>query len=1590
MSADLSSNPAPDPDLTAELNPPDMEEPAPPPPPAGMRTALVELSKKLIDISKRNRLTNSKLHKPRSKVIDIYDERSDEIFKLLYVNRRKMRFIPSDAEDSTEDISAEDVFVPGWKPDSAAARHTDTYLQTQFTQEALHKKLISIYRDASSMEEEQGVSVLYLALGFVEWFESESSDIARYAPLVLLPVDLERDSARGRFSLILRDQDLEPNLSLKAMLKEDFSLDLPEFPQEEEWVPSDYFFTVNEIVKSRHRWQLRPNTMQLGFYSFAKFLMYRDLEVSGNATGSSLLSKVLVKGFETQSNGIVVTGNLDREFPEPQSLCHILDADASQTRIIEAARKGTDIVVQGPPGTGKSQTIANIIAAASKEGKTILFLAEKRAALDVVFARLKNCDLDPLCLELHSHKVSRKHVYDELRRTLKLGQPRNVAREQYERLRRVRDDLNATSDLLHSVDEQSGQTPFAVMGTLSKLLGSELPRPDFTVKEAANWTKLEFEERLSVVGSLADYTLEYGSEREHLWRGAGKKLDPIDRERLKDYLRKAQKQLSALEAALEAAAIAAGIKDAKQPSAVDFVIAQLTALEERPPGVKELLSKPANVEDPTATHSLFGLVAKCQQLKRDLLQRVDPSALDESWQKVRREIHNRGRSFFRFLSGDYRRAMARLKNACSGSCPKSFRARIDLLDELIEHKTAVEKVRRQHALGAAIVGIRWQNEETDVDRLLPAAQWIAAQAESLGSGFAVQQQVDGLPPGADLHALRTELKQTNRNWDSTWHRIAELISLNHAARFGTEDIGDVQFDVLFSCLHAWTANSETLDDWHRLIETAKLATGLGLDTIREQLASGTLNPRFARQSLEFVWAEVTWKRMCAEDPRLNRLDGADRSAKIEEFKRLDEKLKELASQEVMVNHYQDMPQGMEGQMGFIRGEVNKKRRQVPLRKLLTTAGEAIQKMKPVFLMSPLSVAQYLPMGKISFDLLLIDEASQVRPEDAVGAIMRASQLVVVGDQKQLPPTSFFDRQVSGDDEADDFEERADQQAAQVGDMESILSLCEARSMPDGMLEWHYRSSHPSLISVSNHEFYEDKLIFPPSPSDQGEKIGMSFTYVGGKYLRGTRRTNPDEVEAITKSVLEHARERPSYTLGVVAMSVAQRDAILDRMEFMRTRYPELEKFCNEGRQEPFFVKNLENVQGDERDVIYVSVGYGRDPNGFLSQSFGPLSQDGGERRLNVLFTRAKRQCRIFSSIRYGEIRVGAAKYEGPRVLRRFLKYAETGDLDEVAPTGGELESPFEESVARALDRNGYRWEAQVGSAGFRIDLAVVDPANEGRYILAVECDGARYHSASWARERDRLRQAVLESKGWRFHRIWSTDWFANREKETRKLVAAIEQAKAGGTAHPKRPAPSGSRVERAKYKEKTGYSARRYVEKRFRIANSAYFSIPEAPERSLERDITKIVNAEGPVHRSIVCKRLSDNWGNRQMGKRIKITLNAAIDRAIRKGKIRQNPSGKFLDRYHRQAPVVVRDRGHLDSYMRKPDVIPEAEIRVAAVEVVRLCVSISMAECAKAVSRMFGFKALHKALRARIESGIKQSVADGQLRLTDGELRLP
>jgi very-short-patch-repair endonuclease len=456
------------------------------------------------------------------------------------------------------------------------------------------------------------------------------------------------------------------------------------------------------------------------------------------------------------------------------------------------------------------------------------------------------------------------------------------------------------------------------------------------------------------------------------------------------------------------------------------------------------------------------------------------------------------------------------------------------------------------------------------------------------------------------------------------------------------------------------------------------------------------------------------------------------------------------------------------ELSLIRHEIGKKSRHCKTRELMGRAGNAVQALKPCFLMSPLSLARYLPAGGIEFDMVIMDEASQIKPEDAIGAILRAKQLVVVGDPKQLPPTSFFD---SIDDEIEDDD------ATQFDNAESVLEVAQRSFQPYRRLRWHYRSQHENLIQFSNVKFYDEDLVVFPSPSSTMCSLGVFYHHVEGATC--VKGENLREAQRIVERIVEHAKQRTGESLGVATFNKKQTEMIDTLVLKACESDPEFAMLYTTMREgdDGFFVKNLENIQGDERDVIFISYTYGRGPTSTaVAQRFGPINTAMGWRRLNVMVTRARKRMEVFSSMHPSDIHGGPDKSRGVNAYRDFLEYASQGLLRETgSESGREPGSPFEESVAKVVESYGLEAVFQVGVAGYFIDIGVRRRQGDRSYLLGIECDGATYHSSRSARDRDRLREEIIKGRGWDLYRIWSTDWFLNQQAEEERLVKRLQQ-----------------------------------------------------------------------------------------------------------------------------------------------------------------------------------------------------------------------
>jgi very-short-patch-repair endonuclease len=548
-----------------------------------------------------------------------------------------------------------------------------------------------------------------------------------------------------------------------------------------------------------------------------------------------------------------------------------------------------------------------------------------------------------------------------------------------------------------------------------------------------------------------------------------------------------------------------------------------------------------------------------------------------------------------------------------------------------------------------------------------------------------------------------------------------------------------------------------LSDWVQFQSLRRDAEAAGLSGFVAEAVDRLIEPEQLEAALERRLLVTQLDEIYHLRPRLRRFQWRDQDDLVRQFRLLDQRLMSTFSRLVQARVKQNQPNrnaAAGGQLGFLRRELTKQRRHAPLRRLFEQAGQAILEITPCLLMSPLSVATYLSKDSVKFDVVIFDEASQMPAEEALGAILRGEQLIVAGDPRQLPPTRFFERSL---DEEDSLEDEAEES------LESVLEDCSASSMQRCLLEWHYRSRHESLIAFSNAEFYENRLVTFPAPSGVAPAgVGLQFEYVeDGLYDRGGTRTNRAEARRIATLIEKHLDTwGTSRSLGVIALSTKQAEAVEDEVRLLAERRADLEPLLARSGEEPFFVKPLENVQGDERDTVFITIGYGRKtPGEVLSHNFGPINHEGGERRLNVAVTRAKWELVLVSSILASDIDESKVQSSGPKVLKKYLSYARDGRLPpETSPPTGEAESWFEERVWEALKEHGIEADQNVGVSRYRIDIAIKHPKHPGSYLLGIECDGAAYHSTKLARDRDRLRQEVLERLGWKIYRIWSTDW----------------------------------------------------------------------------------------------------------------------------------------------------------------------------------------------------------------------------------------
>ena len=1318
--------------------------------------------RKLLDLSLRNRLLNFRDSKQTlplrcPSVATLEDElAAGKKFRGFALDDNdpfgKRTVSPEDSQRIEEEI-VRDAFERG-------------QVVVPLTGKEMNNRLLTLYRRAKSDMQEGGTNTLFLAAGFLRWKKSEGDTRTYRAPLVLIPVRLERRSAQSPFRITHHEDDVRINSTLLEFLKRDFDLRILELEGE---LPRDHSGIDVPLIFQIMRQRVRDvvgfevvEELALSTFSFAKYLMWKDLVDRSDQLRRNRLVNHLIDGAKetyggTEDSTSVAPQEIDRR-RSPQDLLTPLPADSSQLAAIIGASEGRDFILVGPPGTGKSQTITNIISQCLGEAKTVLFVAEKAAALDVVHRRLAATGLSDAVLELHSNKTDRKSVLAQLGRGWERASGSSEEKwiEVTEELRLSRDQLNAYVEALHA----KGAQAFSVFDAVA-LVAQGAPPVEFSFASKDAHDEESYKRLVNLAAELG---------LTHAVAGKGPALSLVCSEDWSfkweaEFLEAAEALRTALDDLKRAEhALARELGLRSDPNLEAERRVRLKALAPRlKRGALDISSVPDMPED--------RLIALAESLATD----VEELAAASSEAVATYPLDTVQRMPLEELDASWREAQAKIWPASAFARRKARKllqtyAENGVSDPVIDLRTLFRMRERDTAIRENPLAPTAQiGGGTDSDRSTEAVRQaiefrnaMAALLSEVEDSVRFGLAADGLgsaSDGAVAGAVKSYLE-------------AEVV-VDDISRAFTQKDGVIpagwSVDKLQVGLRTVIAERARLADWARWTDTKKRASQAGLHALVEALEAGSIEGSVEEA---FKQAYANWWLPLAMDAsdELRRFTRWEHEHIINTFCELDTAAAKLAPLEVMrrVAHGLPSKDGVprKSELGTLRHQLGLVRPSMPIRQLLANLPGTFGKLAPCVLMSPLSVAQYLPTDQAIFDVVIFDEASQITTWDAIGAIARGRQTIIVGDPKQLPPTNFFGRADDDDEDLPEVER----------DMPSILDEVSAAGVPSRKLDWHYRSRDETLIAFSNHFYYEGRLVTFPAPSTGSNAI--KFHKVNGAYARGRGRVNQAEAKAIAEMVKKRLKtwlavpedQRP--TLGVITFNSEQQSLILDLLDEIRRGEGELEWFFADEREEPVIVKNLENIQGDERDVMLFSVTFGPDLTGKLTMNFGAINSTGGEKRLNVAITRARQELHVFSSIRAEQIDLDRTRAVGVRDLKAFLDYAERGSIALPSRDEGSLgpaENPFEEAVADRFRAKGWEVRTQIGVSGFRVDLGVVHPNYAGNYLAGIECDGARYHSSATARDRDKVRQAVLEGLGWTIFRVWSTEWFRNPSSVTDRI-----------------------------------------------------------------------------------------------------------------------------------------------------------------------------------------------------------------------------
>ncbi len=1513
----------------------------------------------LLDTGKRNNLINFKdtkmgtvevvspgfdnlfskaEHSARFEVYDpeLYDEEDDEIEETVEEDES----LKDEQEEFGEKrISKEDYIEEYGK---RLKKNSQILIYNAFSDPI--KALSNIAKKSKTAMEETGVNISYMAFGFVRWTEDEKSQYVMRAPILLVPVSIENSSAVDPYYVRIMDSDIIVNPTFLFKLKNDYGIELPAYDDED---IETYLEKVQKCV-SKLKWSV-TRECKIGVFSFLKINMYKDLKDNADKILENENVQYLLGEKEIKPD----TGDNETK-NSPVQLHNVVDADSSQAEAIEMAHNGKSFVLQGPPGTGKSQTITNIIAECLANNKKVLFVSEKLAALNVVHDKLNKAGLEEFCLELHSHKANKKDVITELCRTLKLSKSNlsGNAQKEIEAKILAQKELDEYAEELHKTRPVINKTLYKLFEEVS--FCRKAPDIEFVIKGIGTKGEGFIEKAENILTQYVGYSSSIGYDyHQNVWYGY---TDPDYSYQSKIQLKSDLKDVIAF--CKEINELNDNIKERYSVSAKNVTQAY---------GLRDFFNLVKNSKFVTPTllnfpvlENVINIITSMRALSKEILndKKIIEDIFDEDiykvdGQAVYKKLTKQYNGFFaRLFSGEYRRIAKDFKLCSKDGKKIKYDVAVSMTNVLRVYQQRVEEFNNLEKNIKTQIGSEYCGVTTKFDDLL-------AELETL---------TEILSDDIDFTKLSTLSYQNFIAEQKEFSTISDCINgifgryenaekrVSDKYDFSEYNVREEKIDALINKYQGCVDNIDKLDNWCEFVKLLNLLDEMELKSFVDSAIERKLKTQDIvcayKKAFYTQWIDIILR----ESPILVKLSRIPHDELVKLFQTKDELNFEINKADIksrLSSQRPDLNMVARGSaISILLRENEKKRKQKGIRVLLDEIGDLVQTIKPCFLMSPLSVSTFLSPD-ILFDVVIFDEASQIFPQDAIGAIYRGKQLIVVGDSKQMPPSNFFN--------TSNIQESTDSEEDDVTDFESILDICST-VLPQKRLKWHYRSRFESLISFSNKNFYDNDLVTFPSSRKDVKGIGVDYFYVNGVFDRRSK-TNRREAEKVVDLVFENIEKYPERSLGVVAFSMSQQNLIDKLIAKRRQQDPSKEPFFKSDNAEPFFVKNLETVQGDERDTIIFSIAYGKDSQGRLLLNFGPVNREGGERRLNVAVTRAKYNVQLVSSMRHTDIDLSRTQSVGARKLKEYLDYAENGESALARSVSvnpfEQYDSEFEMEVCEFLREKGFSVDTQVGCSSFKIDLALKRP-DSSDYVLAIECDGATYHSSKSTRDRDRLRQEILEGMGWKFYRIWSTDWFRNKREEKERLLNVANSAIKNAGEKVAKEVPPLKSVSFEEITKVKPFEFPKYV-----MADEDKLSEKNGYKKL--DIICDIVESESPVSEEWLMKRIVFLFGREKVTNVVRDEFNYIL-RNCSKYKIVRKKG--FLYSQGKEIPMLRVPQGNTP--IREIKYISLEELSLGMKEVIKQNISIEKNSLFRYIYQQLGFSRMGKDNIERLEKALR------------------